>query len=126
MEIPSLPRLTRRRLRSLVTRWHDKTQSYGSHKSEEICMSQCEQLADQIRRAFDGQAWHGDSMKELLADVSAKQAFAHPVKGAHSIWELLLHVAAWDNAVLRRIGGSAVKLTKEENFPLIRNTSPAA
>jgi uncharacterized damage-inducible protein DinB len=89
-------------------------------------MPQCEQLADQIRRAFDGQAWHGDSMKELLADVSAKQAFAHPVKGAHSIWELLLHVAAWDNAVLRRIGGSAVKLSKEENFPLIRDTSPAA
>jgi uncharacterized damage-inducible protein DinB len=61
-------------------------------------MSESARLADQIRRAFDGEAWHGDSMLELLANVDAKMAAAHPIKGAHSIWELLLHSAAWDDA----------------------------
>ena len=89
-------------------------------------MSQCEQLADQIRRAFEGEAWHGDSVNELLKDVSAEQAGAHPLKGTHSIWELLLHIAAWDDAVLRRTGGSVVELSNEENFPSVRDTSPAA
>ena len=89
-------------------------------------MSQCEQLADQIRRSFEGEAWHGDSVNELLRDVSAEQAGAHPLKGTHSIWELLLHIAAWDDAVLRRTGGSAVKLSDKQNFPAVTDSSPAA
>ncbi len=57
-------------------------------------MSETARLADQIRRAFDGGAWHGDALLELLADVDGKKATAHPIKNAHSIWELVLHIAA--------------------------------
>ncbi|MGA7382568.1 MAG: DinB family protein [Terriglobales bacterium] len=89
-------------------------------------MSETARLADQIRRAFDGEAWHGDSMLELLAGVDAETAAAHPIKGAHSIWELLLHVAAWDDAVLRRTGGAAVELSDRENFPPVSDTSETA
>jgi uncharacterized damage-inducible protein DinB len=89
-------------------------------------MSETERLADQIRRAFEGEAWHGDSVLELLADVDAKTAAAHPIKNAHSIWELILHVAAWDDAVRRRTGGKAVTLSDQENFPPVHDTSEAA
>jgi uncharacterized damage-inducible protein DinB len=89
-------------------------------------MTETFRLADQIRRAFEGSAWHGDSVLELLADVNAKTASARPVKDAHSIWEILLHMAAWDNVVTRRIGGTAVSLTDEQNFPAITDTSEAA
>jgi uncharacterized damage-inducible protein DinB len=88
--------------------------------------SQSAGLADQIRRAFEGDAWHGDSVLELLADVDATQAAARPIKNAHTIWELVLHIAAWDDAVLRRAGGDAVTLTDEQNFPPIKDTSEAA
>ncbi|MFZ0803278.1 MAG: DinB family protein [Terriglobales bacterium] len=89
-------------------------------------MPETARLADQIRRAFEGEAWHGDSMLELLAGVGAETAAAHPIKGAHSIWELLLHVAAWDDAVLRRTGGGAVELSDRENFPPVSDTSETA
>jgi len=89
-------------------------------------MSETARLADQIRRAFEGEAWHGDSMLELLANVDAKTAAAHPMPEAHSIWELLLHVAAWDDAVLRRAAGRAVKLSAEENFPPVKDSSETA
>ena len=89
-------------------------------------MSETTRLADQIRRAFDGDAWHGDSVLELLQGVDAKMAAAHPIKNAHSIWELLLHIAAWDGAVLTRIGGTAVHLVDEQNFPPVKDTSDAA
>ncbi len=62
-------------------------------------MTETFRLADQIRRAFEGNAWHGDSILELLADVNAKTAAARPIKDAHSIWEILLHIAAWDDVV---------------------------
>lgn len=89
-------------------------------------MSEAARLADQIRRGFEGDAWHGDAVLELLVDVDAKTAAAHPVKDAHSIWELLLHIAAWDDAVLRRTGGVAVKLSDKQNFPPVKDTSKAA
>jgi uncharacterized damage-inducible protein DinB len=89
-------------------------------------MSETARLADQIRRAFDGDAWHGDSVLELLGGVDAKIAAAHPIKNAHSIWELVLHIAAWDGAVLRRTGGEALELSDEQNFPPVQDTSEAA
>jgi uncharacterized damage-inducible protein DinB len=88
--------------------------------------SESSKIADQLRRAFDGDAWHGDSVLEILNGVTAAQAAARPIVHAHSIWELVLHIAAWDGAVLRRLGGKAVELTDEENFPPVKDTSAAA
>jgi uncharacterized damage-inducible protein DinB len=89
-------------------------------------MSEASRIADQLRRAFDGDAWHGDSVLEILNGVTAAQAAARPITHAHSIWELVLHIAAWDGAVLRRLGGVAVELADAENFPPVKDTSEAA
>src|SRR5215472_1442795 len=89
-------------------------------------MSESARIADQLRRAFYGEAWHGDSLFELLNGVTARQASAHPIKGAHSIWELVLHIAAWDGACRRRLTGVAVTLSDNENFPAVTDTSEAA
>jgi hypothetical protein len=91
-----------------------------------VSVTESVRLADQIRRAFEGNAWHGDSILELLADVNAKTAAARPIAKAHSIWEILLHIAAWDDAVRRRIRGTAVTLNDEQNFPPVKDTSDAA
>lgn len=89
-------------------------------------MSETARIADQLRRAFRGEAWHGDSLFEILDGVTAAQAAARPVKHAHSIWELLLHIAAWDGAVRRRLTGEAVELSDDQNFPPIMDTSEGA
>ncbi|HYL16274.1 MAG TPA: DinB family protein [Terriglobales bacterium] len=89
-------------------------------------MSETARLSDQIRRAFEGEAWHGDSILEILRNVDARKAAARPIKNAHTIWELVLHIAAWDGAVRRRSAGQAVSLSDNENFPPVKETSPAA
>lgn len=89
-------------------------------------MTETARLADQIRRAFAGEAWHGDSLLEILAGVDAATAAARPIRSAHTIWELVLHIAAWDDAVRRRTGGKAVTLSDAENFPAVTDTSEAA
>ena len=89
-------------------------------------MSETARLADQIRRAFEGEAWHGDSIAEILQGVDAKMAAARPIKNAHSIWELVLHIAAWDGAALKRTRGAAVDLSDEQNFPPVKDTSESA
>ena len=89
-------------------------------------MSETTRLADQIRRAFEGDAWHGDSLLELLVEVDAATAAARPIKDAHSIWELVLHIAAWDGAVIRRTQGKAVELTDNQNFPPVKDVGDPA
>jgi uncharacterized damage-inducible protein DinB len=82
-------------------------------------------LADQLRRACEGGAWHGPALFELLADVPPHLAAAVPVSGRHSIWELTLHVAAWFDAVRRRLGGDPALLADDENFPPVLDFAPA-
>ncbi len=56
----------------------------------------------------------------------AARAAARPIAHAHTIWDLVLHIAAWDDAVLRRLGGAAMELSDMENFPPVTDTSDAA
>jgi uncharacterized damage-inducible protein DinB len=89
-------------------------------------MSETARIADQLRRAFQGDAWHGDSLLEILEGVTAAQAAARPVKHAHTIWELVLHITAWDGAVRSRLAGAAVDLSDEQNFPSVMDASENA
>jgi uncharacterized damage-inducible protein DinB len=83
-------------------------------------------IAEQLRRAFEGNAWHGPSLLELLQDVGAATAAARPIADAHSIWELVLHIAAWDNASLRRLAGEKCQPEGLDNFPLMPKPTAAA
>jgi uncharacterized damage-inducible protein DinB len=89
-------------------------------------MLDMEIIADQIGRAFRGESWHGPSVSEVLAGVSAEDAAAHPIPGAHSIWEIVLHLTAGYNLVLRRIRGERAQLSPEEAWPPATETSAAA
>jgi uncharacterized damage-inducible protein DinB len=75
-------------------------------------------LADAIERAVDGPAWHGPALREILKDVSPVAAFAHPIADAHSIWELVLHLAVWADIAHERLRGQThTSVPPEEDFP---------
>jgi len=74
-------------------------------------------LEEQLRRALEGEAWHGPSLLESLAGVSAEQAAARPIAGAHSIWELVLHLGSDYGLVLRRLSGDGRQVTPAEDWP---------
>ncbi|UCH27200.1 MAG: DinB family protein [Trueperaceae bacterium] len=76
-----------------------------------------ERLEEQLKRALEGEAWHGPSVLELLTGVSAAEAAAHPISGAHSIWEIVLHLTTDYILVLRRLSGDGRRLTPEEDWP---------
>ena len=88
--------------------------------------SESNRIQEQLQRAFAGRAWHGPALLELLADVDARKANARPIPAAHTIWELVLHVAAWNNAVVRRLSGDQADLTAEEDFPAVTDVSEKA
>jgi uncharacterized damage-inducible protein DinB len=83
-------------------------------------------IADQLQRAFFGNAWHGPAVMEILEDVDALTAAAKPIAGVHSIWELLLHTAVWDGVALTRLAGSKCHPTGDANFPPVTRPTEGA
>jgi uncharacterized damage-inducible protein DinB len=88
--------------------------------------SETARIADQLQRSFQGDAWHGPALLELLVGVNAAMACACPIPGAHSIWQLVLHVSAWEGAILRRLEGEALQLEGSGDFPGIQDVSERA
>lgn len=73
-------------------------------------------LAD-LRRIYEGNAWHGPSVLETIRGVTALQAAARPVPGAHSIYELTHHIAAWMGETTARLQGRPPGNPADGDFP---------
>jgi uncharacterized damage-inducible protein DinB len=71
----------------------------------------------ELRSTFDGPAWHGPAVLELLRDVTPAEAAMRPIAGAHTVWELVLHLTAAYDLVLRRLRGDGRPLTPAEDWP---------
>jgi uncharacterized damage-inducible protein DinB len=90
-------------------------------------MTETHRINSQLKRAYEGQAWSGPSLRELLDGVTAEQAAAHPIPNAHSIWELVNHISAWEQIARRRLEGEAqLEIPDEVNFPPVIDASEAA
>src|SRR5262245_25800899 len=76
-------------------------------------------LEEQVRRALEGEAWHGPDVLEELAGVSADAAAADPIPGAHRIREIVLHLAATYRLVLQRMQGHSGSLSAEQDWPVV-------
>ncbi len=75
-----------------------------------------ELLAD-LRRIYEGNAWHGPSVLEAIRDVTAAQAAARPVQDGHSIYELTHHIAAWIGETTSRLQGNPPGNPADGDFP---------
>jgi uncharacterized damage-inducible protein DinB len=88
-------------------------------------MSEAARLVDQFQRAHDGDAWHGSPLTAILDGVTAEQAARRPPNGAHSIWELVLHITAWRHEVARRAAGAPAGTPAEGDYPPVGAPTPA-
>ena len=70
-------------------------------------MSRATRLAKHIERTVTGPMWHGPALAEVLEGIDARRARTRPVAGAHSIWEIVLHITAWSDIARLRITGEA-------------------
>ena len=89
-------------------------------------MSEISRIAQQLKLAYEGEAWHGPAVLEILSGVDARAAAAHPIPNAHTIWELTLHISGWEDVIRRRLGGQACTLGDADNFPDVKDKSEAA
>jgi len=81
-------------------------------------MPETARILDQLHRAYEGPAWHGPALREVLAGVTWQTAAQRPIPGAHTIWELVLHLTVWMAVPTRRIAGAEIPtLPANEDWP---------
>ncbi len=74
-------------------------------------------LTESLEKSVSGDAWHGSSLEALLSGVTEDEARARPIAGAHSILEIVLHVAAWMQEAAARLGGNPPGLPAGGDWP---------
>src|SRR3954468_19301728 len=91
-------------------------------------MTELKFIAEQLHKSFEGDAWHGPRVRDVLDGVSAEQAAAKPIADAHSIWELALHIAVWVEHSRHAIDGRPLPLQLDtpEDWPRVSGTDTAA
>jgi uncharacterized damage-inducible protein DinB len=81
-------------------------------------MSDIEGIIEELKNIHDGNAWHGASLADALDGIAYEQAVAHPVKNAHSIWEIVAHIEGWEDVFRRRLEGQGISEPVAGDFPL--------
>ena len=84
-------------------------------------------ILDDLTRAYDGEPWHGPSLRKVLEGVTHQIAVSRPVANGHSIWGLVAHLAAWDGVVSDRISQRrAISVPENGDFPAVTESGPEA
>jgi uncharacterized damage-inducible protein DinB len=95
-------------------------------KSPARILPDVERVVKELQRQHDGDPWHGPSRSAILADVSAAEAMWQPGAGAHTIWELVLHMRSWTREVERRALGAAPAMPEDGDWPAVLDRSDEA
>jgi hypothetical protein len=80
-------------------------------------MNDSERLADQLKRALNGDAWHGPSWREILEGINLEAALHRTIPEAHTIAEIVLHTTTWHDVVRRRLQGESPAVSETEDWP---------
>jgi len=68
-----------------------------------------ERIAHLFQEAIGGKPWHGPSLETVLEGIDEAAGAARPLEGAHSIWQIVLHLTGWTREVANRLEGKEPK-----------------
>ena len=87
-------------------------------------MNEISRIVDLLEREHSGEPWHGSPLQQILQGINHTQASAKPLAGGHSIWELVLHIAAWKNETRHRLSGAVAGQPQEGDWPAPAEATP--
>jgi heme-degrading monooxygenase HmoA/uncharacterized damage-inducible protein DinB len=112
--------------RALLSRFDERSTHFTVVEGGAGAGTELARLMGEVQRAFDGQPWHGSAVGAILADVNAPIAMQRPIPGAHTIWEIVLHMTGWVREVVRRLDGAAPGVPPNGDWPAVESHSADA
>lgn len=83
-------------------------------------------LKHRLNDAWHGTPWYGESSNTILKSITAQEAARRLAPDTHTIWEIVLHVTAWTEAVAGRVRGIGAKAPERGDWPHVGDTSDDA
>lgn len=81
--------------------------------------NEIDKLVGLLRQSFEGGAWHGPSVMEVIGAITPEQAHAR-LPDTHSVIELVAHMTSWRVYVTRKLmGDTAYEVADHMNFPAV-------
>ena len=77
-------------------------------------------FANELRKGYNGDAWHGNSLSAIISSVNKDQIFKRPIPNAHTIAELVLHLTSWTEEVFSRLEGNLAKEPEKGDWPMAK------
>lgn len=90
--------------------------------------TEIDRISSLLRGLYEGEAWHGRPLLEILEDITAAEACYRPAAGLHNIAELVAHLTNWRVFALEKLTGSVsydIILDSEEDWPEINSLTTA-
>lgn len=74
-------------------------------------------LVKTLEETYNGDAWHGPTIKKVLSDIRSENA-GWRIGNSHSIIEIVQHMTAWRSFVVHKLRGDKdFDISDETNFP---------
>jgi len=89
-----------------------------------VALNEIARIVEQLEREHAGDPWHGSPLARILDGITWEQAASKPLAGAHSIWELVLHMTGWKNEVRHRLSGAPAGEPDGGDWPPAGEPSP--
>lgn len=83
-------------------------------------------LKHRLHDAWHGTPWYGDSSETILKGISATDAARQLSPDTHTIWQIVLHMTAWTEAVGGRVRGIGAKAPERGDWPAVGATTADA
>ncbi|MCX6175183.1 MAG: DinB family protein [Ignavibacteriales bacterium] len=80
-------------------------------------MNRSEKLSVELHNSVFGDPWHGACLKDVLENISFKQANKRSIPSAHNIIELTSHLNSWTEEILKRFNGGQPSLPTMGDWP---------
>lgn len=87
-----------------------------------LCCMHRQEIIELLRRAFDGAAWHGPAVMEILRKVNPLQ-LGNRIVDSHTLIELVEHMTAWRRFAIEKMrGNTTYDVDDAANFPKVSPT----
>ena len=83
-------------------------------------MNESHRIQSLFTDLYHGHPWLDVTLQDTLSRISAEQANQRPIKDGNTIWEIVNHLIAWRENVLKRVQGEVIQTPANnyiENIP---------
>jgi len=80
-------------------------------------MTEPARIADLLVAVYNGDPWYGPTTVDTLRGIEPQDAARRPLPEAHTVWEIVLHMTAWNREVLRRLRTGTVRDPQDGDWP---------